>query len=100
MVITTAEAHDVDSQLDEAAVATEALARRFFGDAAYLSRDLTEDPETGELETVFEVHCCFTDPEEKFECLVERYDAFMNAFVDMVSPQILARVVLVAVPGD
>ena len=100
MAIHTAEAQDVESQIAEAAVAIEALAREYFGEAAYLHRDVHVDRETGEEQTVFEVHYCIEDPESDFDRYVSLDQAIMDAFVRSVTPEVLSRVILTAVPTD
>ncbi len=100
MAIHTAEAQDVDIRIEDAAAATEALARKYFGDAAYLRRDIHVDRETGEEQTVFEVHYCIEDPENDFDRLVSLDQALMDAFVRSVTPDVLSRVILTAIPTD
>ena len=100
MAVHVAAAHDIETKIAEAAEATEALARRFFGDAAYLRRDVHENPETGEEQTIFEVHCCFPDPERDFDRLAELHDAFMSAFARAISPDILYRIAISPIPSD
>jgi hypothetical protein len=100
MAIHAAEAHDIETRIDEAAEATEALARRFFGEAAYLRRGVHENRETGEEQIVFEVHYCFRDPEQDFDRLAAQHDAFMSAFARATSPDILYRIVISPIPSD
>jgi hypothetical protein len=100
MAIHAAEAQDIESQIAEAAVAVEALAREYFGDAAYLHRDVHVDRETGEEQAVFEVHYCFPDPENDFDRLASMHEAFVDAFVRAMTPELLSRVILMAVPTD
>lgn len=66
-----AEAQDIEAKIAEAAIATEALARRIFGDAAYLIIEVEIDRETGDEETVFEVHYGFEDPVNDFDRIAE-----------------------------
>lgn len=100
MAIHTAEAHDIETRIAEAAEATEALARRFFGPAAYVRRETDVDHETGEEEVVFEVHYCCENAEEDFDRLTALHMAFTDAFVRATAPDVLARVALDAVPTD
>src|SRR5437868_1011247 len=100
MAIQTAEAQDIESQIAEAARAIETLAREYFGEAAYLRRDTHVDHETGEEKTVFEVHYCIEDPESDFDHYVSLDQAIMDAFVGSVTPDVLSRVILAAVPTD
>jgi len=100
MAIHTAEAHDIDLRIDEAAAATEALARQYFGEAAYLRRDIHVDRETGEEKTVFEVHYCIENAEGDFDRLVLVHRAFTDAWVRSMTPELRTRIVLMAVPSD
>jgi len=100
MAIHTAEAHDIDVRIDEAAAATEALARQYFGEAAYLRRDIHDDRETGEEKAVFEVHYCFRDPENDFGRLAALHNEFINVFARDTSPDVVGHVVLMAIPSD
>ena len=100
MAIHAAEAHDIETRIAEAAEATESLARRFFGPAAYVRRETETDPESGDEMIVFEVHYCFADPENGFDRLVELHQAFTSAFVRQMTPGIASHVVLAAVPVD
>jgi hypothetical protein len=100
MAVHTAEAHDIESRIADAAAATESLARQYFGDAAYLSRRTQVDHETGDVDPVFEVHYCFDDPDKDFDRLASLHEAFMDAFVRITSPDILARVILKPIPTD
>src|SRR5215218_10162531 len=100
MAIHAAEAHDIDDRIAEAAEATEALARQFFGPAAYLRRYTETDRETGDEEIIFEVHYCFPDPENDFDRLTELHMAFTDAFDRANGPEIISRVILDAVPND
>ncbi|HET7233511.1 MAG TPA: hypothetical protein VFJ16_26100 [Longimicrobium sp.] len=100
MMIHAAEAHDIETRIAEATEATEALARQFFGPAAYLRRDVHEDRETGEEKTVFEVHYCFPDPQSGFDRLAALHDAFMHAAVRAISRDVLPHIVLEGVPTD
>jgi hypothetical protein len=99
MAIHTAEAHDIESRIADAAAVTESLARQYFGEAAYLRRDTHMDQETGDVDPVFEVHYCFDDP-DNFDRLTSLHEAFMSAFVHITSPDILARVILQPIPTD
>src|SRR5215211_3977250 len=87
-------------KIEEASVATEALARRHFGDAAYLRRGVHEDRETGKERIVFEVHYCFPDPEDEFDRLAELHNAFMAAWVREMSRDICSRVILSPIPCE
>ncbi|HEU4557357.1 MAG TPA: hypothetical protein VFS20_05885 [Longimicrobium sp.] len=89
-----------EQKIEDAAVATEALARPFFGPAAYLVRDIDVDRETGEEETVFEVHYCFDNPDDDFDRLAELHGALTSAFVRATPPAVLSRIVLDAVVTD
>ena len=100
MVIHAAEAHDIETQIAEAADATEALARQLFGPAAYLRRDVHNNRETGEDEIVFEVHYCFDDLEHEFDRLAALHEAFMYTFARTLSPDVLHRIVLKPIPSD
>ncbi|HYH83231.1 MAG TPA: hypothetical protein VEX86_25770 [Longimicrobium sp.] len=100
MAIQAAEAPTVDAEIAAAAAATEALARQYFGDTAYLRLDTHEDHETGEESTVFEVHYCFGDPENDFERLEPLHEAFMDGYVHITSPDVLARVILKPIPSE
>ena len=95
-----AEAHDIEAKIAEAAVATEALARQIFGDAAYLRRYVDENVETGGEQIVFEIHFCFPDPETDFDRLAALHDQFMNEFARTTSPDILYRIAISPVPSD
>ncbi|HEU4557355.1 MAG TPA: hypothetical protein VFS20_05875 [Longimicrobium sp.] len=95
-----AEAHDIEAMIADAAAATEALAREFFGPAAYVRRDVHRNVETGEDQIVFEVHFCFPDSESDFERLVVLNREFMNAFATTTNPDILYRIVIAPVPSD
>ncbi|HET7233513.1 MAG TPA: hypothetical protein VFJ16_26110 [Longimicrobium sp.] len=100
MMIHAAEAHDIEARIAEAAEATEALARQFFGPAAYVCRDVHENRETGEEEIVFEVHYCFEDLEHEFDRLAALHEAFIYTFARTISPDVLCRVVLKPIPSD
>lgn len=100
MVIHAAEAHDIESRIADAAATTESLARQYFGDAAYVRRSTQVDHETGDVDPMFEVHYCFGDPEGDFDRLASLHEAFMDAFVKVTAPDVLARVVLKAIPTD
>lgn len=100
MAIQTAEAHDIDIRIDEAAAVTEALARQYFGDAAYLRRDIHVDHETGEEQIVFEVHYCFENPEKDFDRLVQLHRALTDAWVRSMTPELLTQIILMTVPTD
>jgi len=100
VAVQTIEERTLAAQIDDAATVTEALAREFFGNAAYLRRGIEVDRETGKEEALFEVHYCFDDPENGFDRLVELHQAFTDAFVRAVSPEVLSNVVLTAVPID
>jgi hypothetical protein len=100
MATLTAEAQDIEAKIADAAIVTEALARQYFGDAAYLRRDVHEDRETGEEQVVFEVHDCFPDPENDFDRLAELHNAFFDSFVRATSRDILYRIVLNSIPSD
>ena len=100
MAIHAAEAHDIDTRIAEAAEATGALARQLFGPAAYVRRDTAVDRETGDEDTVFEVHYCFPDAENDFDRLVALHRAFTDAFVRVTSPDVLCRIVLRPMPTD
>jgi hypothetical protein len=75
-------------EIDAAAVAIEALAREFFGNAAYVRRGEDVERETGEQYIVFEVHYCFVDAENQFDLLAALHDKFMNGFVRATSREI------------
>jgi len=83
-----------------AAETTEALARRFFSDAAYLRLVPHADRDTGRAQTRFEVHYGFEDPVPEFDRLARLHAAFTDAFARSLSPDVLHRVVLTAVPSD
>lgn len=100
MAIHAAEAHDLDQQIDEAAVATEALVRQIFGDAAYLVRGTHVERETCEERVAFEVHYCFDDPEGDFDRLAALNEAFMHAYVRVIPRDILWRIILKPIPTD
>jgi hypothetical protein len=100
MAIQGLEESTLAEKIDDAAVVAEALAREFFGDAAYLRREIETDRETGKEDVRFEVHYCFDDPENGFDRLVELHQAFTRAFVRAVSSEVLSNVVLTAVPVD
>jgi len=100
MAIQSLEARTLAEKIDDAAIATEALARGFFGSDAYLRRDIDVDRETGREEALFEVHYCFGDPENGFARLVELHQAFTRAFARAMTPDVLSNVVLTAVPVD
>lgn len=87
-------------KIEEAAAATEVLAKQYFGEPAYLRTEVEIDRETGREETVFEVHYCFDDPEDDFDRLAALHNAFTSGFVRMVTPEVLSRVVLDAVPTE
>jgi len=70
MAIDATEAPTLAEKIDDAAIATEAIAREFFGPAAYPRRGGEVDRETGKREALFEVHYCFEDPEHGFDRLV------------------------------
>ena len=95
-----AEAHDIEAMIAEAAIATEALAKQIFGDAAYLRRYVDEDVETGGEQIVFEIHFCFPDAETDFDRLAALHDQFMNEFARTTSPEILYRIAISPVPND
>lgn len=84
----------------DVAVATEALARQFFGDAAYLVRRTHVDRETGDEKVVLEIHYCFEHPESEFDRLSALHQSFTDAFVRMVTPDVQSRVILAAIPTD
>jgi hypothetical protein len=100
MAIQAAEAQDIEAKIADAAMATEALARRFFGPAAYLVIEGELDRETGDEEAVFEVHYGFEYPVDDFDRIAELHDAFTSAFVRAVPPEVLSRVVLDAIPCE
>lgn len=100
MAIHAAEAHDIETRVAEAADVTEALARRFFGPAAYVRADTEIDRETGEEDIVFEVHFCSPDPWKDFERLSALNQEFTSAFVRAVDGDVLHRIVLKPVPTN
>lgn len=100
MAVQAIEERTLAAQIDDAATVTEALAREFFGNAAYLRRDIEVDRETGKEEALFEVHYCFEDPENGFDRLVELHQEFTDAFVHALSPEVHSHIVLTAVPID
>ena len=100
MTVQATEVHEIEHRIEEAATATEALAREFFGDAAYWVRRSHEDRETGCEQVVFEIHYCFEDPESGFDRLSALHQAFTDAFVRMVTPEVQSLVILAAVPTD
>ena len=100
LAIHAAETHTLEARLDEAAAVTEALARTYFGQAAYLRRCVHENRETGDEQAVFEVHYCFDDPDRDFERLATLHNAFTDAFVETTNPEILYRIVLKPVASD
>lgn len=100
MAVQTIEERSLAERIDEAAGVTEALAREFFGPAAYVRRDIEVDRETGEEEARFEVHYCFPDPENGFDRLVELHQAFTDAFVRAIAPEVHSNMVLTAIPID
>lgn len=100
MAIQAAEAQDIDVKIADAAVATEALARQFFGDAAYVRMSVQENRETGDDQVVLEVHYCFPDPERDFDRLAALHQAFMHAFVRAMGSDVLGHFILKPVPSD
>lgn len=100
MATQTAEAEDLEMKIVQAASATEALARQYFGHAAYLRRDTAIDRETGEEDIVFEVHFCYPDPYQDFERLSALNQEFTSAFVRSVDGDVLHRIILRPVPSD
>ncbi|HYH83230.1 MAG TPA: hypothetical protein VEX86_25765 [Longimicrobium sp.] len=100
MATQAAEAQNIDAEIAAAAAATEALARQYFGDAAYLRLDTHEDHETGEEKTVFEVHYCFPDAENDFDRLVALHRAVMDAWVRSMTRDLLTQIIFMAIPTD
>lgn len=85
--------------VSRAAETTGGLARTFFGSGAYVRQVPHVDRETGELETILEVHprCeAHTDP----EWLTAQFRAFMDAFVRSVPSSQRTHVVISIVPTD
>jgi hypothetical protein len=85
-------------EIDAAAVATEALAREIFGNAAYLRREVDAERETGEQYIVFEVHYCFADAENQFDLLSTLHNEFMDGFVRATSRDISYLIHLRLIP--
>jgi hypothetical protein len=100
MAIHAAEAHDIEARITDEAAVIEALARQYFGDAAYLVRGIHVDMETGDEDVAFEVHYCFSDPENNFDRLAALHEAFMDAYVRTISPDVLSRTILKPIPSD
>jgi hypothetical protein len=87
-------------EIDAAAVATEALAREIFGNAAYLRREVDAERETGEQYIVFEVHYCFADAENQFDLLATLNNEFMDGFVRATSRDISYLIHLRLIPVE
>lgn len=100
MPVQTIEERTLAAQIEDAATVTEALAREYFGPAAYLRRGIHENPETGAEQPAFEVHYCFDDWETAFEHLECLHNAFMDAYVRMVAPGLRSRIALSPIPTD
>jgi hypothetical protein len=49
---------------------------------------------------VTEVHYCFDEPGKNFDRLVSLDQAVLDAFVRSVTPDVLSKVVLMAIPTD
>jgi len=86
--------------LRDAADLTEEIARQIFGERAYLKTRPHRDRESGDEETLFEVHYGFEHAAANFERLTKLHAAFMNAFATRLDPEALGEIVLTVGPTD